>query len=199
MLRRKQTYSCAENLQPLAFHTFLTSLDPRELSGRRVLIAADCFPSLHFLLSGLAPRLGFRLITVPLRRPAPWVEDDDFHPGEVGRRHGRRACPLGDLRRGLGRLANLDRLIAHGRRMRSVIAVDATQGVGILPFNVAGIDFAASTSLKWLCGVPGAGMAYVSPRMSVNLQPTLRGWFSQPDPFNWDIERVSFAAARRRF
>jgi kynureninase len=192
---RQEDVFCSENVTA-AFHTFLTALDPGELAGRRVLIAADCFPSLHFLLSGLAPRLGFTLVTVPLRDGSAWVEDDDFI-GDWGQDVALAIVTW--VTSTASKIANLDRLIAHGRRMQSVIAVDATQGVGILPFNVMGIDFAASTSLKWLCGVPGAGMAYVSPRLSAQLQPTLRGWFSQPDPFNWDIERFSFAALARRF
>jgi len=49
-------------------------------------------------------------------------------------------------------------LIAHGHRMGSIVGVDITQGVGLLPFTAtSGADFVVSTSLKWLCGVPGAG------------------------------------------
>ena len=186
---------CSENVTT-AFHTFLTALHPGELAGRQVLIAADCFPSLHFLLSGLAPRLGFTLVTVPLRDGSAWVEDDDFIA--VWDKDVALAIVTW-VTSTASKIANLERLIAHGRHMRSLIAVDATQGVGVLPFNVDGCDFAASTSLKWLCGVPGAGMAYVSPQLSAKLQPMLRGWFSQPDPFNWDIEQFSFAAHARRF
>jgi selenocysteine lyase/cysteine desulfurase len=186
---------CSENVTA-AFHTFLTALHPGELAGRQVLIAADCFPSLHFLLSGLAPRLGFTLVTVPLRAGSAWVEDDDFIAAwdeDVA------LAIITWVTSTASKVANLDRLMAHGRRTRSLIALDATQGVGILPFEVGVFDFAASTSLKWLCGVPGAGMAYVSPQLSAKLRPMLRGWFSQPDPFNWDIEQFKFGARARRF
>lgn len=186
---------CSENVTT-AFHTFLTALHAGELAGREVLIAADCFPSLHFLLSGLAPRLRFTLVTVPLRDGSAWVEDDDFIAAWD---EGVALAIITWVTSTASKVANLERLIAHGRQMRSLMAVDATQGVGVLPFDVDGFDFAASTSLKWLCGVPGAGMAYVSPQLSVKLQPMLRGWFSQPDPFNWDIEQFSFAARARRF
>jgi kynureninase len=186
---------CSENVTA-AFHTFLTALHPGELAGRQVLIAADCFPSLHFLLSGLAPRLGFRLVTVPLRAGSAWVEDDDF----IAEWEEDVALAIITWVTSTAcKVANLDRLLAHGRRTRSLIAIDPTQGVGILPFKVDGFDFAASTSLKWLCGVPGAGMAYVSPELSAKMRPMLRGWFSQPDPFNWDIEQFSFGARARRF
>ena len=46
--------------------------------GKRVLVAEDCFPSMHFLLAGLAPKMGFTLDTVPKRDGASWVEPDDF-------------------------------------------------------------------------------------------------------------------------
>jgi selenocysteine lyase/cysteine desulfurase len=61
------------------------------------------------------------------------------------------------------------------------------------------VDFAVSTSLKWMCGTPGAGVLYLSPRLVPHMHPELRGWFSQPDPFNWDIGRFSYAPDIRRF
>ena len=38
------------------FHGLLRSLPENSLKGKRVLVAGDCFPSLHFLLTGLAHR-----------------------------------------------------------------------------------------------------------------------------------------------
>jgi selenocysteine lyase/cysteine desulfurase len=97
--------------------------------------------------------------------------------------------------------ADLDRLVAHGRRMGSLIGVDITQAAGLLPFDVAApaVDFALSTSLKWMCGTPGAGALYVAPTLIADCRPRLRGWFSQPDPFNWDITRFAYADDIRRF
>jgi hypothetical protein len=48
------------------------------LRGRTVLVGADCFPSNHFLLTGMADHYGFTLKTVPLRQGAAHVEDEDF-------------------------------------------------------------------------------------------------------------------------
>lgn len=45
---------------------------------QRVLIAEDCFPSVHFLLTGLASKTDFVLDTVPKREDASWVEAEDF-------------------------------------------------------------------------------------------------------------------------
>ena len=50
-----------------------------------------------------------------------------------------------------------------------------------------------------MCGTPGAGVLYVSPRLIPHCHPPLRGWFSQPNPFNWDITKFDYAGDIRRF
>ncbi|MCF6232461.1 MAG: aminotransferase class V-fold PLP-dependent enzyme, partial [Rhodobacteraceae bacterium] len=55
------------------------------------------------------------------------------------------------------------------------------------------------TSLKWLCGTPGAGVLHVATNLARQCQPELRGWFSQPNPFSWDLDRFEFAPDARRF
>jgi selenocysteine lyase/cysteine desulfurase len=81
-----------------------------------------------------------------------------------------------------------------------VVGVDITQGVGLLPFSVtSGADFVVSTSLKWLCGAPGAGIVYVAPSLLAGCEPEFRGWFSQDNPFSWDLTKFRFADDARRF
>ena len=181
-----------------AMHSLLTALPEGHLKGKRVLVGADCFPSNHFLLAGLAPRFGFTLHTVPLRQGAAYVEDEDIldHWGpDVG-----LALLTWVSSTSSHRIA-LRQMVAHGRAMGSLIGVDITQAAGLLPFDVHApeVDFAISTSLKWMCGTPGAGVLYLSPRLIPHCQPELRGWFSQPDPFNWDITRFAYAPDIRRF
>ena len=154
-----------------------------KLRGKRVLVAADCFPSVHFLLAGLAQRLGFTLDTVPLRQGATWVEDEDYLNAwgpDVGLALITWVTSTASYR------CNLDMLVAHGRQMGSTIGVDITQAAGLIPFDVMQprIDFAVSTSLKWMCGTPGAGMIYVDQALIADFQPELRGWFSQNNPFS---------------
>ncbi len=174
------------------------ALPATRLKDRTVLIGADCFPSLHFLLAGLAPRLGFTLKTVPLRPGETWVRDEDLLEAwgpdvAVGM--------LTWISSTSSHRCDLERLSAHGRSVGSLVGIDFTQGAGLLPFSVkdTAADFAVSTSLKWLCGPPGAGCLYVKPDLIAQCLPDLRGWFSQPDPFNWDIERFSYAPDARRF
>lgn len=96
---------------------------------------------------------------------------------------------------------DLGPLVAHGRAMGSLVGVDITQGAGLLPFDVAdpAVDFTVSTSLKWMCGTPGAGILQVAAPLIAACTPELRGWFSQPDPFSWALDRFAFAPDARRF
>jgi kynureninase len=179
-------------------HMVMDALPERLLKGRTVLVAADCFPSNHFLLTGMARRLGFNLRTVPVRQGAAFVEDEDFLAGwtpDVA------VALITWVSSTTSKRADLARLVEHGRRMGSLIGVDITQAAGLLPFDVQApqVDFALSTSLKWMCGTPGAGALYVAPDLIAVSQPALRGWFSQPDPFNWDITRFAYAEDIRRF
>ena len=181
-----------------AFHALLASLPPGHLRGRSVLVGADCFPSNHFLLQGMAAKYGFTLKTVPLRQGAAHVEDEDFldhWTPQVG------LALLTWISSTTSHRIDLGSMVAHGRRMGSLIGADITQGAGLIPFDVMApeVDFAISTSLKWMCGTPGAGVLYLSPRLIAHCEPELRGWFSQPNPFNWDITKFALAADIRRF
>ena len=168
------------------------------LRGRKVLVAADCFPSNHFLLTGLQESLGFELQTVPLRQGQPWVEDEDIAAAwtpDVG------LAILTWVSSTSSHRSDIAALAAHGRSMGSLVGADLTQAAGLLQFSVSdtGVDFAISTSLKWMCGTPGAGAMYVAPALIAECQPTLRGWFSQPNPFNWDLTKFGYAPDIRRF
>jgi kynureninase len=181
-----------------AFHSLLASLPAGHLRGRRVLVGADCFPSNHFLLNGMAEKYGFTLHTVPMRQGAAFVEDEDFLDAwtpQVG------LALLTWVSSTSSHRIDLAKMVAHGRRMGSLIGVDITQAAGLIPFDVNApeIDFAVSTSLKWMCGTPGAGILYLSPRLIPHCHPELRGWFSQPNPFNWDITAFQYAPDIRRF
>jgi selenocysteine lyase/cysteine desulfurase len=190
------TLTTAENVTA-GLYSVIGALPERHLRGRRVLIAEDCFPSLHFLLAELAHRFGFSLDTVKVRPGEAYVRDEDFiarWQDDVG------VALLTWVTSTTSHRCDAAALIAHGQRLGSIVGVDVTQGVGVVPFSVAGsADFVISTSLKWLCGVPGAGIIYVAPRLLGECQPEFRGWFSQEDPFSWDLTKFHFAADARRF
>jgi selenocysteine lyase/cysteine desulfurase len=191
------TLTTAENVTT-ALYSLIGSLPTSYLEGRRVLVAADCFPSLHFLLAGLAERHGFRLDTVPLRSGESWVREEDFierWTADVGVALVTQVTSTASYR------CDLPMLVAHGRRVGSLIGVDVTQGIGLIPYDAQApeADFTVSTSLKWLSGTAGAGILHVRAPLLRECQPLLRGWFSQDNPFSWDLNAFDYAPDVRRF
>ena len=178
--------------------TIIAALPEGALRGKKVLLGADCFPSLHFLLNGLSERLGFTLHTVPLRDGETWVRDDDFID-QWGRDVG--FALLTWVTSTASARCDLARLVAHGRDMGSLICADITQVAGLLPFDVMEpkVDFVVSTSLKWMCGTPGAGIIYADKDVLLDCKPELRGWWSQNNPFSWDLDKFEYAPDIRRF
>ncbi|MBL8265274.1 aminotransferase class V-fold PLP-dependent enzyme [Steroidobacter sp.] len=181
-----------------ALYSLFGSLPAAMLKGRRVLVAADCFPSLHFLLAGLAQRCGFILDTVPLRPGEAWVRDEDFLSqwnGDVAVALLTQCTSTASYR------SDIASLVAHARSVGSLVGVDITQGVGLLPFDVRApeVDFTVSTSLKWLGGTSGAGILHVRSGLLSQCSPELRGWFSQENPFSWALDAFEYASDARRF
>jgi selenocysteine lyase/cysteine desulfurase len=190
------TLTSSENVTTALF-SIVGGLPDGYLRGKRVLITADCFPSLHFLLNGLADRFGFALDTVPLRAGEAWVTDADILERwgpDVG------LALLTFVTSTSSHRCDLESLIAHGRAMGSLVGVDLTQGIGIVPFSLSDFpaDFVISTSLKWLCGTPGAGIIQMDADLIGVVRPELRGWFSQDNPFSWDLDAFSYAPDARR-
>lgn len=191
------TLTTTENVTTALF-SLIGSLPEGYLKGRRVLVGADCFPSLHFLLGGIADRFGFTLDTVPIRQGARYVLDEDLIA------HWDRDVGLALLTwvtSTTSHRCNYVKLAEHGRAMGSLVVVDITQGVGIVPFSVAKapVDAVMSTSLKWIGGTAGAGILHVRPGLLQECQPEFRGWFSQENPFSWDLAGFKYASDARRF
>jgi selenocysteine lyase/cysteine desulfurase len=191
------TLTTAENVTA-ALYSLIGGLPRERLAGKRLLVAGDCFPSLHFLLAGLADRFGFTLDTVPLRPGESWVRDEDFlarWQDDVG------LALITFVTSTASHRCDVARLAAHGKKMGSLVGVDVTQGIGVAPFSVTStpVDFVVSTSLKWLCGASGAGILQIAPDLLQACRPELRGWFSQENPFSWDLDRFAYAADARRF
>ncbi|MFD2856734.1 aminotransferase class V-fold PLP-dependent enzyme [Seohaeicola zhoushanensis] len=142
--------------------------------------------------------MGFTLDTVPLREGASWVETEDFLD-----RWGRDVglALLTWVTSTASSKMDYPALVAHGREMGSLLVADITQGAGLLPFDVMNpkVDFVLTTSLKWMCGTPGAGILYADKALLPELQPETRGWFSQNNPFSWDLDKFTYAPDIRRF
>ena len=83
----------------------------------------------------------------------------------------------------------------------ALLLVDAYQSIGAFPFDVhaSGVDFLAGGTLKWLMGGPGMAFLYVRRDLSPRLRPTALGWWSQADPFAFDVRHLDLPPTARRF
>src|SRR5262249_18223918 len=98
-------------------------------------------------------------------------------------------------------LLDLGPVIARARDVGAVSMVDAYQSVGVVGVDVNALapDFLTGGSIKWLCGGPGTGYLYVSPRIHAKLHPAVTGWFAHEEPFAFDSGPTRLHAGERRF
>lgn len=72
--------------------------------------------------------------------------------------------------------------LAH--RYGAELFCDAIQAVGALEIDVAGdsVDYLVAGSHKWMMGLEGCALLYVSPQCVADLRPNVAGWLSHEDP-----------------
>jgi selenocysteine lyase/cysteine desulfurase len=127
----------------------------------RILVLAEQFPSNVYPWRTLAAENDAELVTVP--RPA----DGDWTAAllrAIDERIAVAALPHCHWIDGVC----VD-LVSVGRRLREVgaaLVIDATQSLGVLPFDVRAVDpdFLVAASYKWLLGPYSLGFLYVAPR-----------------------------------
>jgi kynureninase len=185
---------CPQPSVSVALGTFLSSL--KRERGRDVLLAsAHAFPSVGFALQQLAA-LGYRLELIPEDRnpvdPQSWADALGPHVAAVVPMH---------VHSNSGLVSPTAEIAALARAAGAISVVDACQAVGILPVNPRawGVDALIGSSVKWLCGGPGAGFLWVRHDLIEDLEPVQVGWFSHADPFAFDIRDFRYADDARRF
>jgi kynureninase len=100
-----------------------------------------------------------------------------------------------------GAIQDVSALAEIAHRRGALLLVDAYQGTGQVPLDVAaaGVDLLLTGPLKWLMGGPGLAYLYVRPGLLPALTPTAGGWFGDVDPFAFDITRFTPRDDARRF
>lgn len=64
-----------------------------------------------------------------------------------------------------------------------VLCVDATQALGRCPVPVAGVDYLMASTFKWLLGLHGSAVTYMSPRLRDRFSLAGVGWYSVQNSF----------------
>ncbi|MER5334658.1 aminotransferase class V-fold PLP-dependent enzyme [Micromonospora sp. NPDC002717] len=81
-----------------------------------------------------------------------------------------------------GTIAAYDEIVAAARAHGALVAVDATQACGWLPFDASRADVVAVGAYKWLMAPRGSAFAYLAPELRERLRPDAAGWYAGSDP-----------------
>lgn len=79
--------------------------------------------------------------------------------------------------------------------------LDAIQGIGVFPLDVktSDIDFLSADGHKWMLGPEGAGIAYIKHELLDLLRPTVAGWTSVKDCYQFDDIDLTLLESAARY
>ncbi len=99
-----------------------------------------------------------------------------------------------------GAIQDIGALTKMAHERGAMVLIDAYQGTGQLPTNVADldVDFYTSGSLKWLLGGPGITFLYAS-KDAARHEPTVAGWWGMGDMFDFNIQSLQFRDEAARY
>jgi kynureninase len=162
----------------------------------RLVCAAEDFPSLLYLYEGLERR-GVEVVRVPARE-GRHIDERDVVAAIDDR---TAVVAISHVFFRSSQILDLAPITARAREVGALTLIDAYQSVGTVPVDVraVGIDLLAGGSVKWLCGGPGAGYLYVSPRIASRLEPAITGWLAHEKPFEFDTGPIRRDTGARRF
>lgn len=162
---------------------------------RTILLAPSAFPTIGYVASGLAAA-GWTTRYLPadadVRDVASWITALDDDVALVIAMH---------VSSNSGALTDIAAVAAAAQAAGARCIADCAQSVGVVPVTPAawGVDAVLGTSVKWLCGGPGAAWLWVAPQDRTALDPMERGWWSHENPFEMDIHDFRYAPDARRW
>lgn len=185
---------CPQTNLSSGFSKFLQALPKPDPKRNRIVMDADAFPSMGFVVKGLE-RLGFELVLLEHQATQNPLQAWQDHLDE------RVLCALiTHVHSNTGHVSDVKSIIELCSQQGVCSAVDIAQSAGILAIDLTkwNVDVVFGSCVKWLCGGPGAGFIWVNPKLINSLVPVDVGWFSHQNPFEWDIRNFECADSAKR-
>lgn len=163
------------------FSTVANGLDWAE--GDNIVTFAKEFPSNFYPWRRIRDVFGVELRTVPERDGR--IDLDEFI-GLIDTN--TKLVSISAVQFNSGFNADLERIGRAARKVDALFAVDIIQGFGAIQFDLPNqfVDVACGASHKWLFSPEGCGIIYLSDRARNRIEPTLVGWISVENAWDFD-------------
>jgi selenocysteine lyase/cysteine desulfurase len=178
-----------------ALTKLLCALPPARKKKYTVLMHANAFPSMGFVVKALANQ-GFVLKLIE-----PEVAVDDLKHWQQQITDDVCCVLITHVFSNTGQVSPVEQIVALAKHNASLAIVDVAQSVGILNIDLGRwqADAVIGSCVKWLCGGPGAGFLWVAPNLVKTLHPIDVGWFSHQTPFEFEINHFCYDDTANRF
>ncbi len=153
----------------------------------RIVMTALDFPSVSYVYSRLATRLGAEIVVVPAAPDGLSVDTQQLLAAIDDR---TRLVSISHVLFRSAYVMDVAAVCARAQEVGALVVLDAFHAVGVIPVDVRaiGCDFLTGGVLKWLCGGPGGCFLYVAPHLRGTLAPSLTGWQAHARPFGFEPE-----------
>ena len=170
----------------MAQATVLSSLDYPASRNRIVMTALD-FPSVSYVYTSLATRLGAEIVVVPASSDGLSVDTEQLLAAIDSR---TRLVAISHVLFRSAYVMDVGAVCRKAHSVGALVSLDSFHAVGVIPVDVRaiGCDFLSGGVLKWLCGGPGGCFLYVAPDVRNRLSPSLTGWQAHARPFGFEPE-----------
>ncbi len=160
-----------------------------------ILMSEIDFPSMGFVLQNALPKSAeIRFINKNL----------DITDANVWQQHLSKDIDLvfvSNAYSNTGQLAPVREVISRAKEQGIISVLDIAQSAGVIPLNLQDVrpNFMIGSSVKWLCGGPGAAYLWINPDSIEQCQPKDVGWFSHENPFEFDIHHFNYNQSAMKF
>ncbi|MFC3034535.1 aminotransferase class V-fold PLP-dependent enzyme [Pseudoalteromonas fenneropenaei] len=159
-----------------------------------ILMSEADFPSMGFVMQHARDDIAQRFIakTEDMSDPEVWLAHLDDSLDWVF---------VSQVYSNTGQQAPLAAICTRAKQLGIRVIVDVAQAAGVLPLSLLQLqpDALLGSSVKWLCGGPGAAYLWVCDALLAECQPKDVGWFSHANPFEFDIHHFAYHPDALRF
>jgi len=195
LFNAKQSEFCPQINLSSGLTKILMSLDRAQKKNCVILVSEIDFPGMGFALKKSLPKdceIRFIPSNIDITNVGVWDEHLTKDVDLVFVSHAYSNT---------GQLSPISEVLSMARSRNIISILDIAQSVGIVPIDLKALnpDFMIGSSVKWLCGGPGAAYLWVNSDCLATCNPKDVGWFSHENPFEFDIHNFRYHDSALKF